>query len=222
VHDFTGECGYTHSSRINLANLLTLAYYLYYIYYMASSLLIQQTKQETNMKTNQNIKLTYRFKMATLKLAAQVYGLQGDVLNGVRRLFPAFDVKQPLHWFNLVDKLEAELQKQEMSQLDREVADKAKYLQQTYNVTFHRLPSGNYRLEWNRQSPYYSTQTLGVILLNYSYTLGDRGYTVYHTDNIERFVRSCFYAGVNLPCTLRNEARSLCIVAPLYEVSTAA
>lgn len=174
------------------------------------------------MKTNQDIKLTYRFKMATLKLAAQVYGLEGDVLNGVRRLFPAFEVKNPLHWLNLVDKCEMELQKQEMSALDREIADKATYLHQIYNVTFHKLPSGNYRLEWDKISPYYLTQTLGIIKQDYSYTLGDRGYTIYHTDNIERFVRSCFYAGVNLPRTLRNEARSLCTVAPLYEVSTAA
>lgn len=156
--------------------------------------------------------------MATLKLAAQVYGLQGDVLNGVRRLFPAFDVKQALHWFNLVDKLEVELQKQEMSQLDREVAEKANYLQQSYNVTFHKLPSGNYRLEWNRQSTYYTTQTLGVIKQDYTYTLG-YGYTVCSTDDLERFVRSCFYAGVNLPRNLKIEARSLCTLRPLYEVA---
>jgi hypothetical protein len=174
------------------------------------------------MKTNQNIKLTYRFKMATLKLAAQVYGLQGDVLNEVRRLFPAFDVKQTLHWFNLVDKCEAELQKREMSQLDREVVDKADYLRTTYNVTFHKLPSGSYRLEWNRRSTYYATQTLGVIKQDYTYTLGDCGYTACSTDDLERFVRSCFYAGVNLPHNLRNEARSLCTVAPLYQATTAA
>jgi hypothetical protein len=174
------------------------------------------------MKTNQNIKLTYRFKMATIKLAAKVYGLQGDVLNGVRRLFPAFDVKQPLHWFNLVDKCETELQKREMSALDREVADKQKYLYEMYNVTFHKLPSGNYILEWHRQSTYYATQILGVIKQDYTYTLGNCGYTVCHTDNIERFVRSCFYAGVNLPRNLKVEARSLCTVAPLYQVSTAA
>lgn len=155
--------------------------------------------------------------MATLKLAAQVYNLQGDVLNGVRRLFPAFDVKQALHWLNLVDKLEIELQKREMSQLDREVAEKANYFFQVYNVTFHKLPSGNYRLEWNRQSTYYTTQTLGVIKQDYTYTLGDCGYTVCSTDDLERFVRSCFYAGVNLSRNLKAEARSLCTLLPLYD-----
>jgi hypothetical protein len=109
-----------------------------------------------------------------------------------------------------------------MSALDREVTDKAAHLAATYGVNFKKLESGNYLLTWNRKSPYYTFQTLGVIKLDYTYTLGGCGYRIFHTEDIERFVRSCLYAGADLPRNLKAEARSLCEIEPLYRVSAAA